>query len=175
MAAVGVAGDVSYDVMTTATAVNVTEVTSSFAEAELLTTVTVLGVIIVATVTGNTFVIAAVVLERNLRNHVANYLVASLAVADLMVALLVMPLAAVNEVCPPLSCVLVVCISLREDPVVRIAFMPVSLFSVVHYSIRFLLHRFNGNSSHVFVVRRTLPATKLRHKHGRRRPYKPQS
>jgi len=113
MAAVGVAGDVSYDAMTTATAVNVTEATSSFAEAELLTTVTVLGVIIVATVTGNTFVIAAVVLERNLRNHVANYLVASLAVADLMVALLVMPLAAVNEVCSPLSlsCSLCLCFS----------------------------------------------------------------
>ena len=57
----------------------------------------VLGVIILATIIGNVFVIAAIVLERNLRN-VANYLVASLAVADLMVAALVMPLAAVNEV-----------------------------------------------------------------------------
>ena len=35
--------------------------------------------------------------ERNLRT-VANYLIASLAVADLLVAALVMPLAAVNEV-----------------------------------------------------------------------------
>lgn len=56
-----------------------------------------LGLIILATVVGNIFVIAAVVLERNLHS-VANYLIASLAVADLMVAALVMPLAAVNEV-----------------------------------------------------------------------------
>lgn len=46
---------------------------------------------------GNVFVIAAIILERNLQN-VANYLVASLAVADLMVACLVMPLGAVYEV-----------------------------------------------------------------------------
>lgn len=56
-----------------------------------------LGLIILATIVGNIFVIAAVVLERNLHS-VANYLIASLAVADLMVAALVMPLAAVNEV-----------------------------------------------------------------------------
>lgn len=43
------------------------------------------------------FVIAAIILERNLQN-VANYLVASLAVADLLVACLVMPLSAVYEV-----------------------------------------------------------------------------
>lgn len=46
---------------------------------------------------GNVFVIAAIILERNLQN-VANYLVASLAVADLLVACLVMPLSAVYEV-----------------------------------------------------------------------------
>lgn len=46
---------------------------------------------------GNVFVIAAIILERNLQN-VANYLVASLAVADLFVACLVMPLGAVYEV-----------------------------------------------------------------------------
>jgi uncharacterized membrane protein YjgN (DUF898 family) len=65
---------------------------------QLLSTLTVLGGIILATVVGNAFVIAAVVLERNLRTHVANYLVASLAVADLMVAALVMPVAAVKDV-----------------------------------------------------------------------------
>lgn len=43
-------------------------------------------------------VIAAILLERNLQN-VANYLIVSLAVADLMVACLVMPLGAVYEVC----------------------------------------------------------------------------
>ncbi|XP_037895191.1 5-hydroxytryptamine receptor isoform X2 [Glossina fuscipes] len=47
--------------------------------------------------TGNVFVIAAIILERNLQN-VANYLVASLAVADLFVACLVMPLGAVYEI-----------------------------------------------------------------------------
>lgn len=60
-------------------------------------TSSVLSAIILATIVGNVFVIAAIVLERNLQN-VANYLIASLAVADLMVAILVMPLAAVKEV-----------------------------------------------------------------------------
>lgn len=41
--------------------------------------------------------IAAILLERNLQN-VANYLILSLAVADLLVACLVMPLGAVYEV-----------------------------------------------------------------------------
>ncbi|XP_022129638.1 5-hydroxytryptamine receptor [Pieris rapae] len=57
----------------------------------------VLALIILATIIGNVFVIAAIIIERNLQN-VANYLVASLAVADLMVACLVMPLGAVYEV-----------------------------------------------------------------------------
>jgi 5-hydroxytryptamine receptor 1 len=43
------------------------------------------------------FVIAAILLERNLQN-VANYLILSLAVADLLVACLVMPLAAIYQV-----------------------------------------------------------------------------
>ena len=47
---------------------------------------------------GNVFVIAAVFLEKNLQNSVANYLIVSLAVADLMVAGLVMPLGALYEV-----------------------------------------------------------------------------
>lgn len=63
----------------------------------LLVTAIILGLIILSTVVGNVFVIAAVTLERNLR-CVNNYLVASLAFADLMVASLVMPLAAVKEV-----------------------------------------------------------------------------
>lgn len=41
--------------------------------------------------------IAAILIEKNLQN-VANYLIVSLAVADLMVACLVMPLGAVYEV-----------------------------------------------------------------------------
>ncbi len=46
---------------------------------------------------GNVFVIAAILLERHLHS-VANYLIVSLAVADLLVACLVMPLGAVYEV-----------------------------------------------------------------------------
>lgn len=64
----------------------------------MFVTLLILGAMILAAVIGNVFVIAAVLLERNLHN-VANYLVTSLASADLMVATLVMPLSAVNEVC----------------------------------------------------------------------------
>ena len=46
---------------------------------------------------GNVFVIAAIILERTLQS-VANYLILSLAVADLLVAVLVMPLGAIYEV-----------------------------------------------------------------------------
>lgn len=72
--------------------------TLSHGTVHLLVTSVVLGLIILATIFGNVFVVAAIVLERNLRQVVANYLIASLAVADLMVAALVMPLAAVNEI-----------------------------------------------------------------------------
>lgn len=48
-------------------------------------------------VPGNVFVIAAILLERHLRSA-ANQLILSLAVADLLVACLVMPLGAVYEV-----------------------------------------------------------------------------
>lgn len=48
-------------------------------------------------VLGNVFVIAAILLERHLRSA-ANQLILSLAVADLLVACLVMPLGAVYEV-----------------------------------------------------------------------------
>lgn len=57
----------------------------------------ILGIVILATVIGNVFVIAAILLERHLQS-VANYLILSLAVADLLVACLVMPLGAVYEV-----------------------------------------------------------------------------
>ncbi|XP_039747013.1 5-hydroxytryptamine receptor [Pararge aegeria] len=56
-----------------------------------------LGLLILATVIGNVFVIAAILLERHLRSA-ANQLILSLAVADLLVACLVMPLGAVYEV-----------------------------------------------------------------------------
>ncbi|XP_029408049.2 5-hydroxytryptamine receptor 2B isoform X2 [Bactrocera dorsalis] len=57
----------------------------------------VLGLLIFITIIGNVFVIAAIILERNLQN-LGNYLVVSLAVADLLVACLVMPLGAVYEI-----------------------------------------------------------------------------
>ncbi|CAB3242056.1 unnamed protein product [Arctia plantaginis] len=57
----------------------------------------ILGLLILATVVGNVFVIAAILLERHLRSA-ANQLILSLAVADLLVACLVMPLGAVYEV-----------------------------------------------------------------------------
>lgn len=63
----------------------------------MLAILVILGILILATIIGNVFVMAAVVLERNLHN-VSNYLTASLAAADLLVAVLVMPLAAVQEV-----------------------------------------------------------------------------
>ncbi|XP_015605162.1 5-hydroxytryptamine receptor [Cephus cinctus] len=58
---------------------------------------TILSLLILITIVGNVFVIAAILLERNLQS-VANYLILSLAVADLLVACLVMPLGAVYEV-----------------------------------------------------------------------------
>lgn len=57
----------------------------------------VLGILTVMTIVGNVFVIAAIIMERNLRTT-GNYLVLSLAVADLMVACLVMPLGAFSEI-----------------------------------------------------------------------------
>ncbi|XP_043202385.1 5-hydroxytryptamine receptor 2B-like, partial [Amphibalanus amphitrite] len=62
----------------------------------MITTSCILGVVILTTVIGNVFVIAAIVMEKGLQN-VANYLIVSLAVADLMVACLVMPLGAMYE------------------------------------------------------------------------------
>ena len=56
-----------------------------------------LGLLILTTIIGNVFVIVAILIERNLRS-LGNYLVFSLAVADLMVACLVMPIGAINEV-----------------------------------------------------------------------------
>ncbi|XP_068980741.1 5-hydroxytryptamine receptor isoform X2 [Bombus flavifrons] len=68
----------------------------AFTDASIILRALVLGLLILVTVVGNLFVIAAILLERNLQS-VANYLIVSLAVADLMVACLVMPLGAVYE------------------------------------------------------------------------------
>ncbi|XP_076285604.1 serotonin receptor [Lasioglossum baleicum] len=68
-----------------------------FTDASMILRALVLGLLILVTVVGNLFVIAAILLERNLQS-VANYLIVSLAVADLMVACLVMPFGAVYEI-----------------------------------------------------------------------------
>lgn len=57
----------------------------------------VLGCIVLSTILGNVFVIAAIVLEKSLQG-VSNYLILSLAVTDLMVAVLVMPISVVNQI-----------------------------------------------------------------------------
>ncbi|XP_013789173.1 5-hydroxytryptamine receptor 2B-like [Limulus polyphemus] len=57
----------------------------------------ILALLILATVVGNILVIAAILMEKNLHT-VGNYLVLSLALTDLTVACLVMPLGAVYEV-----------------------------------------------------------------------------
>ncbi|CDQ62469.1 unnamed protein product [Oncorhynchus mykiss] len=56
-----------------------------------------LAVLILCAVFGNACVVAAIALERNLQN-VGNYLIGSLAVTDLMVSVLVLPMAALYQV-----------------------------------------------------------------------------
>jgi len=73
--AMAAAGDVTDPAAMTSPA-EVTSSSSAGAMAELIGTLAVLGAVILTTVVGNALVIAAVVLERNLRSHVANYLVA---------------------------------------------------------------------------------------------------
>ncbi|XP_063152728.1 5-hydroxytryptamine receptor 1A [Candoia aspera] len=62
-----------------------------------LATPVVLGALILFAVLGNACVIAAIALERSLQT-VANYLIGSLAVTDLMVSVLVLPMAALYQV-----------------------------------------------------------------------------
>ncbi|XP_058798710.1 5-hydroxytryptamine receptor isoform X1 [Phymastichus coffea] len=70
---------------------------STLDDVTVILTAFILGILILTTVIGNVFVIVAIYIERNLQS-VANYLIISLAVADLLVALLVMPLGAVYEI-----------------------------------------------------------------------------
>lgn len=57
----------------------------------------ILSSIVLSTIVGNVFVIMAILVDKNLQTT-ANQLVLSLAVADLMVACLVMPLGAYNDI-----------------------------------------------------------------------------
>ncbi|XP_033845049.1 5-hydroxytryptamine receptor 1A-beta-like [Periophthalmus magnuspinnatus] len=56
-----------------------------------------LGALILCAIIGNAFVVAAIALERSLQT-VANFLIGSLAVTDLMVSVLVLPMAALYQV-----------------------------------------------------------------------------
>ncbi|CAL1297845.1 unnamed protein product [Larinioides sclopetarius] len=72
----------------------------SVSESDLISVVCLsilLSFIILTTIAGNIFVLAAILRERNLQT-LSNYLVFSLAIADLMVACLVMPIGAQYEV-----------------------------------------------------------------------------
>lgn len=65
---------------------------------ELMVFICVLiGCVIVSIVIGNVFVISAIILEKSLQG-VSNYLILSLAVTDLMVAVLVMPISLIDEI-----------------------------------------------------------------------------
>lgn len=57
----------------------------------------ILIMLMLTTAIGNLFVIVAILIERNLRT-IGNYLVLSLAIADLLVACLVMPLAGIYQI-----------------------------------------------------------------------------
>lgn len=65
------------------------------AEAQLRWAALLMAVIIIPTIGGNILVILAVSLERKLQNA-TNYFLMSLAMADLLVALLVMPIALIT-------------------------------------------------------------------------------
>ncbi|XP_017537127.1 5-hydroxytryptamine (serotonin) receptor 1A a [Pygocentrus nattereri] len=69
---------------------------SSFGFGEVLTSL-LLGALILMSIVGNACVIAAIVLERSLQT-INNYLIGSLAVADLLVSVLVLPMAALYQV-----------------------------------------------------------------------------
>ncbi|ELW50691.1 5-hydroxytryptamine receptor 1A [Tupaia chinensis] len=74
-------------------ATGISDVTLSY---QVITSL-LLGTLIFCAVLGNACVVAAIALERSLQN-VANYLIGSLAVTDLMVSVLVLPMAALYQV-----------------------------------------------------------------------------
>ncbi|XP_036435680.1 5-hydroxytryptamine (serotonin) receptor 1A a [Colossoma macropomum] len=69
---------------------------SGFGSGEVLTSL-LLGALILMSIVGNACVIAAIALERSLQT-INNYLIGSLAVADLLVSVLVLPMAALYQV-----------------------------------------------------------------------------
>ncbi|XP_032754827.1 5-hydroxytryptamine receptor 1A [Rattus rattus] len=75
---------------------NVTSISDVTFSYQVITSL-LLGTLIFCAVLGNACVVAAIALERSLQN-VANYLIGSLAVTDLMVSVLVLPMAALYQV-----------------------------------------------------------------------------
>ncbi|CAO2592698.1 5-hydroxytryptamine receptor 1A [Lemmus lemmus] len=75
---------------------NVTDISDVTFSYQVITSL-LLGTLIFCAVLGNACVVAAIALERSLQN-VANYLIGSLAVTDLMVSVLVLPMAALYQV-----------------------------------------------------------------------------
>lgn len=74
-----------------------TTISNSFDKSATIAIICLLiGVMIVATLVGNSLVIMAVLLVRKLKIQPANYLLVSLAVADFCVGLLVMPIALID-------------------------------------------------------------------------------
>ncbi|XP_043671660.1 5-hydroxytryptamine receptor 2B-like [Vespula pensylvanica] len=78
-------------------ATNATVKNFDFTDPWVILRAVALALLILITIIGNLFVIAVIQMQRSLRS-VANYLIVSLAVADLMVACLAMPLGAVYEI-----------------------------------------------------------------------------
>lgn len=76
---------------------NNTEATIIDINWSILILATILIILMLTTAVGNLFVIVAILIERNLRT-IGNYLVLSLAIADLLVACLVMPLASIYQI-----------------------------------------------------------------------------
>lgn len=68
-----------------------------FAEPLMIFICVMLGGMILAIILGNIFVITAILVEKSLQG-VSNYLILSLAMTDLFVAVLVMPLSLINEI-----------------------------------------------------------------------------
>lgn len=68
-----------------------------YGETLLILICVVLGGMILAIILGNIFVITAILVEKSLQG-VSNYLILSLAMTDLLVAVLVMPLSLINEI-----------------------------------------------------------------------------
>lgn len=85
------------DVVVAAVPDNTTSTTTTTAASPVKWGAVVLGLIVIATAFGNILLCVAVITDRRLQN-MTNYFLASLAVSDLLVAVVVMPLAVVVQI-----------------------------------------------------------------------------